>query len=338
MPLLEVDHLSVHFRSPSGTVYAVNDISYSLSEGETLVVIGESGSGKSVHALAIAGLLPPSPATTTSGQIRFLGRNLTGLSGAELRRIRGSQIGYVFQDPMSSLNPVLTIGHQLEDVLRAHLQLSKNAARNRAAELLDLVHITAPLRVLRQYPHQLSGGMRQRVSIAIAIACKPKLLIADEPTTALDVTIQSQIVGLIRDLKRQLSMAVLWITHDMALTAGIADTVQVMYGGRLLERGPTRSIFADPRNAYTFGLLHSIPGAGQAKGTRLFQLSGQPPSAHTPPIGDPFAPRNPFATERCLREMPPLSPVSDGPPDHLVAAWYDLRTKLATSTVGDQPW
>ncbi len=327
--LLDVSGLTVRFDTPAGTVHAVNDVSYSLADGETLGVVGESGSGKSVHVLAMLGLVPQPPGRIAGGSVMFGGRDLLALSEAELRDVRGGQIGIVFQDPMTSLNPVLTVGRQIAEPVIRHRGLSTGQAWQRAAELLDLVGIADPERRLRQYPHQFSGGMRQRVMIAIAVACNPKLLIADEPTTALDVTVQAQILGLVRDLKARMGMSVIWITHDMGVVAGLADTVQVMYGGRIVERGPVRAIFKDPRNAYTWGLLRALPDHGQRTQRRLHQIDGQPPDLTIPPRGDPFAPRNPFATPRCFEEAPPLAPAAGAVPGHLVAAWYDLPRLLA---------
>jgi peptide/nickel transport system ATP-binding protein/oligopeptide transport system ATP-binding protein len=238
---------------------------------------------------------------------------------------------------MTSLNPVLTIGRQIAEPAMRHLGLSAADAWARAAELLALVGIADAGRRLKQYPHQFSGGMRQRVMIAIAIACNPKLLIADEPTTALDVTVQAQILGLVRDLKRKLGMAVIWITHDMGVVAGLADTVQVMYAGRVVERGPVRAVFKDPRNAYTWGLLRSLPEHGRRTQRRLHQIQGQPPDLYVPPKGDPFAPRNPFATPRCREDTPPLVPARDAAPGHLVAAWYDLPHELQRQGQGAVP-
>jgi oligopeptide transport system ATP-binding protein len=328
-PLLEIRDLTVRFDTPAGTVHAVNGVSYDLEEGTTLGIVGESGSGKSVHVLAMLGLIPRPPGRIESGTVRFEGQDLLRLSEAELRDIRGGRIGFIFQDPMTSLNPVLTVGRQIAEPVMRHLGLPAAAAWRRAAELLDLAGIADPERRLKQFPHQFSGGMRQRVMIAIAIACNPKLLIADEPTTALDVTVQAQILALVRDLKARLGMSVIWITHDMGVVAGIADTVQVMYAGRVVERGPARAIFTDPRNAYTWGLLRSLPDHGPRTRTRLHQIAGQPPDLYKPPAGDSFAPRNPFATARCSAETPPLLPARDAAPGHLVAAWYDLRQALA---------
>jgi oligopeptide/dipeptide ABC transporter ATP-binding protein len=326
--LLEVKDLVTRFDTQDGTIYAVNGLSYTLKEGETLGIVGESGSGKSVHVLSMLGLIPQPPGKIAGGEVLFEGQDLLKMRDRELRQIRGGKIAMVFQDPMTSLNPVLTIGRQITEVLTLHLGMNENRAKNRAAELLDLVGIPQPRDRLKAYPHQFSGGMRQRATLAMALAGNPKLLIADEPTTALDVTIQAQIIDLIKQLKQQFGMAVIWITHDLGVVAGIADTVQVMYAGRLLERGPARSVFKDPRNAYTLGLLESLPRLDSRRGERLQQIDGSPPDLHILPQGDPFAPRNPYATPRCFEEMPPLQPVKDGHPDHLVAAWYDLREGL----------
>ncbi|MBN6151870.1 ABC transporter ATP-binding protein [Xanthomonas sp. AmX2] len=319
------------FTTPRGTVRIVHGVSYSVAAGETLAIVGESGSGKSVQALAIAGLLEPKVARV-SGRVMLGGRDLLALGEPALREIRGRDIGFVFQDPMTSLNPLLTIGRQLAEPLYRHLRLDREAARNRCLELLEQVGVDRASRRLQQYPHQLSGGQRQRVMIAIGIACRPRLLIADEATTALDVTVQAQIVDLLRELKDALGMALVWITHDMGVVARLADTVQVMYAGRIAERGPVDALFHDPRSAYTLGLLRSLPGSVSPRrphGGRLRAIPGQPPDPFAPPPGDPFEPRNPYATERCRRELPPLRPAEDAAPGHLVAAWYDLRRALA---------
>ncbi|WBV45002.1 ABC transporter ATP-binding protein [Pseudoroseomonas cervicalis] len=332
MPLLEIQDLTVRFDTGEGSVHAVNGVTYSLEEGETLGVVGESGSGKSVHVLSLLGLIPRPPGRIAAGRALFRGRDLLAMPEAELRQLRGAEIGIIFQDPMTALNPVLRVSTQITEALVCHRRMSRSAARRRAVELLDLVGIPDPQKRVTQYPHEFSGGMRQRVMIAIGIACEPKLLIADEPTTALDVTVQAQVLDLMRDLKKKLGMAMIWITHDMGVVAGIADTVQVMYGGRILERGPTRAVFHDTRSAYTWGLLRSLPDhdrppvPDQAGGRpRLQQIGGQPPDLYHPPPGDPFAPRNPWATERCRQEVPPLAQAPGGVPGHLVAAWYDLR-------------
>jgi len=325
--LMKVDDLVVRFYTQEGTVYAVNGVSYELHEGETLGVVGESGSGKSVHALAIMGLIPSPPGKVESGEVLFEGRDLLKLSKEQMRLVRGKEIAMIFQDPMTSLNPVLKIGTQITEALKLHLGMNNDQSRKRAAELLDLVGIPDARKRLDDYPHQFSGGMRQRVMIAIGLSCNPKLLIADEPTTALDVTIQAQILELIKQLKDEFNMAIVWITHDLGVVAGIADTIQVMYGGRVMERGPTKEVFQDTRSAYTLGLLRSLPRL-DGSNAKLMQIEGSPPDMRTEPIGDPFAPRNMFATERCFQEIPPLEPVKDGHPQHMVAAWYDLREEL----------
>ena len=310
----------------------VNDVSYTVRRGETLGIVGESGSGKSVHALAMLGLVPSPPGRVTAGEVLFDGRDLLTLSPAELRDVRGGQIGFVFQDPMTALNPVLTVGRQIAEPLIRHKKLTRRQALAQAEALLALVGIPSPRARLAQYPHEFSGGMRQRVMIAIAISCEPRLLIADEATTALDVTVQAQILDLVGELKQRLGMTMIWITHDMGVVAGLADRIQVMYGGRIMERGPVRDVFHDPRSAYTWSLLRALPHAERASNGRLQQIPGHSPSLFDQPQGDPFAPRNPFATERCRREMPPLRAVPGGAPDHLVAAWYDLPSCLAAAS------
>jgi len=324
---MEVKDLVVRFYTQEGTVYAVNGVSYVLNEGETLGVVGESGSGKSVHALAIMGLIPSPPGKVESGQVIFEGRDLLKMTSEQMRLVRGKEIAMIFQDPMTSLNPVLTIGTQITEALKLHLGMNNNQARRRAAELLDLVGIPDAAKRLDDYPHQFSGGMRQRVMIAMGLSCNPKLLIADEPTTALDVTIQAQILELVKQLKEEFNMAIIWITHDLGVVAGLSDTIQVMYGGRIVERGPTKEVFNDTRSAYTLGLLRSLPRL-DGSNEKLVQIEGSPPDMRIKPTGDPFAPRNPYATERCFEEMPPLRPVEDGHPEHMVAAWYDLREEI----------
>lgn len=323
--LLEVKNLVTRFHTQEGVVHAVNDVSYTLNEGETLGVVGESGSGKSVHVLSMLKLIPMPPGKIEGGEVIFDGQDLLKMSDDEIRRIRGGKIAMIFQDPMTSLNPVLTIGKQITEALKLHLGMNGRQAKDRAAELLDLVGIPDARRRLNDYPHQFSGGMRQRVMIAMGLSCNPQLLIADEPTTALDVTIQAQIIELVKELKDKLGMAMIWITHDLGVVAGIADTIQVMYGGRIVERGPIRNVFKDTRNAYTLGLLESLPRLDAKEQKRLQSIEGSPPDMTIEPVGDPFAPRNPYATEKCWNETPPLRPVPDGHPEHLVAAWYDLR-------------
>lgn len=324
--LMEVKNLVVRFYTQEGTVYAVNDVSYVLKEGETLGVVGESGSGKSVHSLAIMGLIPSPPGKIESGEVIFRGRDLMKLSKNEMRLIRGSEIAMIFQDPMTSLNPVLTIGRQITEALELHIGMNRSQARSRAVELLEMVGIGDAKRRLDDYPHQFSGGQRQRIMIAMALSCNPQLLIADEPTTALDVTVQAEIIDLVRRLSRELGMAMIWITHDLGVVAGIADTINVMYAGTIVERGPVDVVFKDPRHAYTLGLLNSLPRLDKAHGgRRLEPIPGSPPDMREFPNRDPFAPRNPYATERCWQERPPLRPAPDSHPEHMVAAWYDLR-------------
>lgn len=325
--LMEVKDLVVRFYTQEGTVYAVNGVSYKLNEGETLGVVGESGSGKSVHALAIMGLIPQPPGKVERGEVYFEGRDLLKLKPEQMRQVRGREIAMIFQDPMTSLNPVLKIGTQITEALKLHLGMNNNQARKRAAELLDLVGIPDAAKRLDDYPHQFSGGMRQRVMIAMGLSCNPKLLIADEPTTALDVTIQAQILELVKQLKQEFNMAIIWITHDLGVVAELADTIQVMYAGAVVERGPTKNVFQDPRNAYTLGLMRSLPRL-DTKGERLVQIEGSPPDMRVEPTNDPFAPRNIYATERCWKEKPPLVQAKDSHPDHFVAAWYDLREEL----------
>ncbi|WP_342358794.1 ABC transporter ATP-binding protein [Terrarubrum flagellatum] len=333
-PLLQVRNLSVAFDTPAGVVHAVNDVSYDLEAGETLGVVGESGSGKSVHVLAMIGLIPKPPGRIVSGEVLFEGQDLLRTSEQNLRDLRGGKIGFVFQDPMTSLNPVLTVERQIVEILMRHQGIDAKAARRRAVELLEIVRIPDASRRVRQYPHQFSGGMRQRVMIAIGVACNPRLLIADEATTALDVTVQAQIIDMMKDLKARFNSTIIWITHDMGVVAGIADTVQVMYAGRIMERGPVDSIFEDPRNAYTWSLLQSLPSAERRAAGRLYQIAGEPPDLYRVADGDPFAPRNPFATSRCFKERPPLQPVAGGRADHLAAAWYDLPAALAAQRTG----
>ena len=326
--LLELRNLVVRFYTQEGIVSAVNDVGYTLNEGETLGIVGESGSGKSVHALAMMGLIPSPPGKVEAGEVIFEGRDLLKLSNEQMRLVRGKEIAMIFQDPMTSLNPVLTIGTQLTESLRLHLGMNQSQANKRAAELLDLVGIPDASKRLKDYPHQFSGGMRQRVMIAIGLSCNPKLLIADEPTTALDVTIQAQILELVKQLKKEFNMAMIWITHDLGVVAELADNIQVMYAGRIVERGPTKEVFGDPRNAYTLGLMRSLPDHS-GKRNRLTQIEGAPPDMRIPPKGDAFAVRNQYATERCFEEQPPLLPVTDGSGAHYAAAWYDLRAELA---------
>jgi peptide/nickel transport system ATP-binding protein/oligopeptide transport system ATP-binding protein len=331
--LLDVQDLTVRFHTQEGIVYAVNGVTYQLHEGETLGIVGESGSGKSVHALAMMGLVPRPPGRIEAGKVLFEGRDLLQLTDDQMRLVRGKEVAMIFQDPMTSLNPVLTVGTQITEALRLHLGMNRDQSRKRAVELLDLVGIPDARKRLDNYPHQFSGGMRQRVMIAMGLSCNPKLLLADEPTTALDVTIQAQIIELVKQLRDEFNMAIIWITHDLGVVAGMADTVQVMYAGRIVERGPTKEVFNDTRNAYTLGLLRSLPRLDR-QGERLVQIEGAPPDMRIPPKGDPFAIRNPYATERCFEEIPPLAPVPGGHPEHLSANWYDLRAAVEAEKAG----
>ena len=316
--LLDIRDLRVSFATEGGTVHAVNGISYSVQEGEVLGVVGESGSGKSVHALSIMRLISPPAGRIDSGEIRLGGRDLLKLDEAEMRSVRGAQVGMIFQDPASSLNPVYTIGFQLREALRLHLDISQRDVETRAAELLTLVGIPDARARLRNYPHEMSGGMRQRVMIAMAIACRPSLVIADEPTTALDVTIQAQIIDLVKRLQREMRLTVIWISHDLGVIAGLARTVNVMYAGYLVERGPVRSIYRDAHHPYTAGLLGSVPRVGPDARTRLYSIPGRPPDMSRPPAGCPFAPRCTYSTPQCLAEMPGVEVVGD---EHTVRCW-----------------
>ncbi|MDF1606726.1 ABC transporter ATP-binding protein [Hoeflea sp. YIM 152468] len=310
MPILDVNGLKTVFRTRGGDVHAVNSVDFHLCPGELLGVVGESGSGKSVTMMSLLRLLPSPPAEMRDGTVMFDGQDLLTVSPEELRLVRGSKIGFIFQDPMTSLNPVYTIGFQLTEPLRAHLGMSKTQARARAVELLELVGIPDAQRRLKDYPHQFSGGMRQRVMIAIAIACNPQVLIADEPTTALDVTIQAQIIELMKELRRKLGMAIIWITHDLGVIAGIADRVMVMYAGEVVEEGPVREIFRDPRHPYTQALLKTVPAVRGARAEKLQVIEGQPPIMWEAPAACSFRNRCQFAFDRCGRENPALTPVT----------------------------
>jgi oligopeptide/dipeptide ABC transporter ATP-binding protein len=323
-PVLEVDDLTVRFSTRRGTAHVVNGVSWSVAPGETLAIVGESGSGKSVSVMALLGLVPRPPAIV-SGRAVFDGQDLLALPEEALRKVRGPGIGMVFQDPMTSLNPVLTIGRQVTEHMEVHLGLSPSAAEDRAAELLELVGIASPRERLASYPHQMSGGMRQRVMIAIALACDPKVLVADEATTALDVTIQAQIVELIERLRRELGMAVVWITHDLGVVAGIADRVAVMYAGRVVEEAAVDELYAAPRHPYTQGLLASLPVVGAARRSELRAIPGLPPDPVHLPAGCAFWPRCPVRGDvRCAGEVPPLVPVPSpgGAGSHRVASFY----------------
>ena len=310
--LLEIEDLVIDFATPAGVLRAVNGVSYDVSPGEIVAVVGESGSGKSVTALSILRLLPEPPARISGGRIRLDGVDLLTLDPESIRQVRGGRVGMVFQEPMTSLNPVLSIGRQLTEAMRAHLGLTPAAARDRAVELLDLVGIAEPQRRLKQYPHHLSGGMRQRVMIAMALACKPELIVADEPTTALDVTIQAQILELMQGLCRRMGVALVIITHNLGIVARHADRVNVMYAGRVVERGPAEEIYRRPSHPYTVGLLNSVPRLDRPRGAPLDPIPGSPPDPLALPEGCPFQPRCALATALCAQEVPTLRDAGQG--------------------------
>ncbi len=324
--LLQVEGLRTVFRGARGPVAAVNGVSFDIDAGETVGVVGESGSGKSVMALSLMRLIPDPPGRIVGGSVRFKGRDVLALSGRDLRRLRGSEIAMIFQDPMTSLNPMVRVERQMTEGIRLHLGLDRRAARDRAVEMLRLVGIPAAERRIRDYPHQFSGGMRQRVVIAIALSCNPSLLLADEPTTALDVTIQAQILELMRGLTRELNTAVMLITHDLGVVAGMCERILVMYGGAIVEEASRRDTFYHPRHPYTIGLLRSVPRLDRPRAERLEQIEGLPPDLSRLPSGCTFHTRCPFATERCRQETPLLREVGPG---HRVACHYDIAPEAA---------
>jgi len=325
--ILEVENLQTQFFTSAGTVRAVDGISYTVNKGESVAIVGESGCGKSVGALSILRLIPDPPGRVVGGSIRFMGMDILALSDAEIRKVRGNRIAMVFQEPMTSLNPVLTIGRQLTETLEHHLGMTREAANARAAELLGMVGISDPARRLAQYPHHLSGGMRQRVMIAMALCCEPELIIADEPTTALDVTIQAQILELMRDLSTRLGVALIIITHNLGVVARYADRVNVMYAGKIIEQGSARQIYHEPSHPYTLGLLNSVPRLDQPRKAKLDPIEGQPPDLTRLGAGCAFRPRCRFAVERCAREIPALESVGE---EHYSACWQrgELGRKL----------
>jgi oligopeptide/dipeptide ABC transporter ATP-binding protein len=320
--LLEVRNLHTTFFTSAGVVRAVDGVSWDVQEGETVALVGESGCGKSVSALSIMRLIDEPAGRIESGEVLYKGRNLLALSEEQMRGVRGREIGMIFQEPMTSLNPVLSIGRQLTEGLEIHMQMKPPEARARALELLALVGIPDPERRLGQYPHHFSGGMRQRMMIAMALACNPSLILADEPTTALDVTIQAQILELMRDLARRLGVAMLIITHNLGVVARYADRVNVMYAGRIIERATAAELYATPRHPYTLGLLRSVPRLDEPRRARLAPIEGQPPDMTRLPPGCSFAPRCAFRVERCAEMAPPLETVS---PAHLSACWEAAR-------------
>jgi oligopeptide transport system ATP-binding protein len=319
--LLEVKNLKTQFFTQDGVVHAVNGISYAVDKGETVAIVGESGSGKSVGVMSLIRLIPQPPGKIVDGEVWFDGQDLIKLSEDELREIRGNRIAMIFQDPMTSLNPVLTIGRQITEALELHLHMNKEQARKRAVQLLEMVGIPGADSRLDDYPHQFSGGMRQRVMIAMGLSCDPQLLIADEPTTALDVTIQAQIVDLVRRLQEELGMAIIWITHDLGVVAGLAQRVLVMYAGFIVEESEVNGIYAQPRHPYTLGLLRSIPRLDLGRQKRLVPIEGLPPDLLEPPNHCPFAPRCQFVFEKCWQENPPLMEVGL---NHRAACWADI--------------
>ena len=308
--LVDIEHERLSFFTPAGEVKALDDVSFYVNEGEVLGIVGESGSGKSVTSYSLMGLIA-NPGKIIGGDLYFNGYHINDMSEKEMRKIRGNEVSIIFQDPMTSLNPVYTIGNQIMEVILLHTNKSKTEAKERAKELLTLVGINEPEKRLKQYPHELSGGMRQRVMIAMALACEPKLLIADEPTTALDVTIQAQIIELMTDLKNKLGMAIIMITHDLGVVASICDRIAVMYAGKIVESGLTDDIFYNPKHEYTKGLLKSIPKMYEADYERLVPIEGSPVDMLNPPKGCPFASRCDSCMKICLREMPPVKNFSD---------------------------
>jgi oligopeptide transport system ATP-binding protein len=321
--ILEIEDLKVQFNTPEGVVHAVNGVSYKIHEGEVVAIVGESGSGKSVSMMSILGLIPIPPGEVVSGSATYLDKDLLQMSEAELERVRGLEVGMIFQDPMTSLNPVLSLELQLTEALKKHHGMDQAQADERAVEMMELVGIPDPARRLGDYPHQFSGGMRQRVMIAMMLACNPTLLIADEPTTALDVTIQAQIVELAIRMREQLGMAMFWITHDLGVVAGMADRVIVMYAGTVVEEADVDSLYDDPRHPYTHALLGALPRVDRRRDSRLQSIPGAPPNLLVKPHGCPFAPRCEYVFERCWSETPSLIQLA---PTQRAACWIDVRT------------
>jgi oligopeptide transport system ATP-binding protein len=319
-PLLEVKNLHVTFNTKQGVVQAVNGISYELEKGEVLAIVGESGSGKSVSVLALQKLLPMPPARIPQGEVLFEGRDMLQMNKRQLRHIRGNEIGMIFQDPLSSLNPIIPIGRQITEALQIHQRLTAQQARNRAIDLLKLVGIPAPQERLNNYPFEFSGGMRQRVMIAIGISCNPKLLIADEPTTALDVTVQAQILRLVKQLRNEIDMSIIWITHDLGVVSKLVDRVIVMYAGQIVEAAGVREFYRDPRHPYSLGLLASLPTMNARQSGHLKSIEGAPPSLTNLPPGCAFYDRCGFRIQSCKTDNPPLTRVT---PNHSKACWVD---------------
>ena len=316
--LLEIRDLATHFNTQDGVVKAVDGVSFELKDGEIIGIVGESGCGKSVSALSIMRLIPDPPGRIVHGEVMFGGQDILKLNEAEMRHVRGNRISMIFQEPMTSLNPVLSIGRQLTETLELHLKMNSAQARDRAKELLSMVGIPDAERCLSDYPHQMSGGMRQRVMISMAISCNPKLIIADEPTTALDVTIQAQILELIQTLCKELGTAMIIITHNLGIVARYASRVMVMYAGKLIEKGSSQNIYHNPKHPYTRGLLDSVPRLDETAGSTLVSIDGLPPDLIDLPVGCSFAPRCRYAIDRCAAETPPLMTVGDA---HDSACW-----------------
>ncbi len=330
-PLLDVRNLVTRFYTEDGVVYAVNGISYTLDEGESMAIVGESGSGKSVGVMSIIGLIPSPPGKIEAGEVWYTGRDLLKLNQEELRQLRGNEIAMIFQDPMTSLNPVLTVGLQMTESLELHLNMSNAQAKERAVEMLQLVGIPNAADRLEDYPHQFSGGQRQRLMIAMALSCNPSILIADEPTTALDVTIQAQIIELVQKLQKELGMAIIWITHDLGVVAGMVQKLAVMYAGFIVEYGAVDNLYKHTSHPYTMGLLNSIPKVDAKERTRLASIEGLPPDLLMEPKSCPFAPRCTFAVEQCWVENPPLIQVA---PAHSAACWRWEAVRSQTTEVG----
>jgi oligopeptide transport system ATP-binding protein len=330
-PVLEVRDLVTRFHTEQGVVHAVNGISYTLEAGQALAIVGESGSGKTVGVLSLMGLIPEPPGRVEGGQVVLGGRSLLDLSPKEWRQVRGREIAMIFQDPMTSLNPVLTVGYQLTEALKRHMGLRSAEARERAASVLGRVGIPRAAERLSDHPHEFSGGQRQRIMIAMALSCRPAVLIADEPTTALDVTIQAQIVELVKELQKELGMAIIWITHDLALVAGLVDKVAVMYAGYIVETAPVREIYKRPRHPYTLGLLRSMPALAEPSQKRLVSIEGLPPDLRRPFDSCPFEPRCSYAAQRCREERPPLLSAGAG---HSSACWR--WEEVSVEGVGEQ--
>ena len=329
MPLLQINNLKTHFFSDGTVTKAVDGVSYDVEAGETVALVGESGCGKSVSSLSIMQLIPQPPGKIVDGEILFDGQNLLSLNREEMRRMRGREIAMIFQEPMTSLNPVISIETQLTEAMTLQLGITSNQARKKGIDLLERVGIPEPEVRVRQYPHEFSGGMRQRVMVAMALSCEPKLIIADEPTTALDVTIQAQILDLLKDLAAERELALLIITHNLGVVARYADRINIMYAGRFIESGTCKDIFADPRHPYTLGLLESIPRLDQPKGSKLIPIPGQPPDLAGLPSGCNFQPRCRFAQERCAVEYPDVTDIGNG---HWSACWEANTFKITAES------